>query len=116
MKAYPVPVQNNHPARFLKSRKCLTIFPSRGIMPPSAMKENNASIAAFHERRAGHGLEAARNARGKFAPEPRRGNFSRRCRVPALRAKEGGIPDAAEIGWYSVRLSRPMAFVMGVFS
>ena len=35
------------------------------------MKENNASIAAFHERRAGHGLEAARNARGKFAPEPR---------------------------------------------
>ena len=37
----------------------------------AAMKENKASIAAFHERRDGHGLEAARNARGKFAPEPR---------------------------------------------
>jgi len=40
-------------------------------MPPSAMKESKALCAAFHKRRDGRRLEAARNAWGKFTPEPR---------------------------------------------
>ncbi len=83
----------------------------------SALKENNFPFDP----------QATREGQAMgWKPPGRRREHSLRSRstentvgaaVPRVKGNEGGIQffDTVKIGWYSVRLSRPMAFAMGVF-
>jgi hypothetical protein len=92
----------------------LTRQKKSAIIAASALKENKASAAAFHERRAAVG----------WKPPGTRGGNSLRSRRAEQQSVGTAVPPAlremraeknAEIGWYRVRLSRPMANAMGVF-
>ena len=51
-------------------KNSLTCKIVRAIMPLSAMRENNAPLTRVPREKGGRRLEAARDARGSFAPEP----------------------------------------------